>query len=72
MSWFGTDVEALSAASECVWTIIRRKGLRPVDTQRVNLSTWRQKLGCSGKVIAGKKIRREISAKSRTSDRTGV
>lgn len=39
---------------------------------RVDLSTWRQKLGCSGKVIAGKKIRREISAKSRTSDRTGV
>lgn len=39
---------------------------------RVDLPTWRQKLGCNGKVIAGKKIRRKISAKSRTSDRTGV
>lgn len=32
MSWFGTDVEALSAASECVWAVIGRKGLQPVDT----------------------------------------
>lgn len=38
---------------------------------RVDLSIWRQKLGCIENVIVGKNIRRERSVES-TSDRTCV